>query len=197
MVEILLLLGVVVFIAFTGERSELRSEFSDRFQEFIDGITGRRYTSSSKSSCIGNLKQLDGAKATWALENKMSSTDVPVDSDLFGATLYIRDKPVCPGGGTYTFGSVLELVQCSISSHSLSGGDVRVMDETGAPIIGAVLQLKGAHEQPVTTDTNGLGRVNQWADGATAVLVSKIDYESKLVSLTNRWPFKVVLRQLR
>ena len=63
-------------------------------------------TASQKNACIANLKQMDGAKATWALEQKKTSTDSPADSDLFGATQYIRDKPACPGGGTYTMGDV-------------------------------------------------------------------------------------------
>src|SRR5437763_14281934 len=59
-------------------------------------------TASQKNACIANLKQMDGAKASWALEQKKATTDTPVDSDLFGATVYIRDKPYCPGGGTYS-----------------------------------------------------------------------------------------------
>src|SRR6478752_2746909 len=52
-------------------------------------------TASQKNACIANLKQIDGAKATWALEQKKVTTDTPADSDLFGATQYIRDKPSC------------------------------------------------------------------------------------------------------
>src|SRR5256884_1807213 len=59
-------------------------------------------TASQKNACIANLKQIDGAKASWALEQKKLVTDTPTDTDLFGATQYIRDKPGCPGGGDYT-----------------------------------------------------------------------------------------------
>ena len=55
-------------------------------------------TASQKNACIANLKQMDGAKASWALEQKKNNSDTPVDTDLFGATVYIRDKPDCPGG---------------------------------------------------------------------------------------------------
>src|SRR5436305_13122668 len=58
-------------------------------------------TASQKSACIANLKQIDGAKATWALEAKKQTTDTPVDTDLFGTTSYIRAKPGCPANGTY------------------------------------------------------------------------------------------------
>src|SRR6266446_5681645 len=58
-------------------------------------------TASQTSACIANLKQIDGAKATWALEQKKTSSDTPGTTDLYGATLYIRDTPSCPAAGTY------------------------------------------------------------------------------------------------
>src|SRR5881275_3270178 len=79
-------------------------------------------TASQKNACIANLKQVDGAKATWALEQKKTSTDTPQDSDLFGDTLYIKTKPACPGGGTYVLGTVTLNVTCSLAGtdgHSL------------------------------------------------------------------------------
>src|SRR5882672_8065003 len=78
-------------------------------------------TASQKNACIANLKQVEGAKATWALEQKKVTTDTPADSDLFGATQYIRDKPACPGGGTYALNQVDTKPTCTQSSagHSL------------------------------------------------------------------------------
>ena len=73
-------------------------------------------TASQKNACIANLKQMDGAKATWALEQKKSTTDTPVDTDLFGATVYIRDKPECPGGGTYNLNDVATKVNCTLAA---------------------------------------------------------------------------------
>ncbi len=73
-------------------------------------------TASQKSACIANLKQIDGAKATWALENKKVSTDTPADSHLFGSDLYIRQKPECPGGGTYTVAVVDTKPSCSLAT---------------------------------------------------------------------------------
>src|SRR3954469_23361019 len=63
-------------------------------------------TASQKSACIANLKQIEGAKATWALEQKKTNTDTPADTDLYGATTYIRSLPGCPANGTYTTGQV-------------------------------------------------------------------------------------------
>src|SRR4051812_44138365 len=78
---------------------------------------------SQKNACIANLKQMDGAKATWALEQKKVNTDTPGDTDLFGTTQYVRDKPECPGGGSYTLGDVQTRPICSLGAttaqHSL------------------------------------------------------------------------------
>jgi prepilin-type N-terminal cleavage/methylation domain-containing protein len=74
---------------------------------------------SQKNACIANLKQIDGAKNTWALEQKKVNADVPVDSDLFGTTLYIREKPSCPANGTYNLLSVVEKPTCTAPGHTL------------------------------------------------------------------------------
>ena len=75
---------------------------------------------SQKNACIANLKQIEGAKATWALENKKLNTSVPVDSDLFGATLYIREKPECPAAFTYSLNAVDTKATCnSPSGHTI------------------------------------------------------------------------------
>jgi hypothetical protein len=68
------------------------------------------------NSCIANLKQMDGAKATWALENKKTNSDIPTTNELYGVMNY---APVCPRGGIYTLGRVDERVRCSIPGHTL------------------------------------------------------------------------------
>jgi prepilin-type N-terminal cleavage/methylation domain-containing protein len=73
-------------------------------------------TASQKNACIANLKQIEGAKASWAMENKKTNADTPGDVDLFGATQYIRSKPACPGGGTYTLAAVDTDPSCSLSA---------------------------------------------------------------------------------
>src|SRR5438132_10967128 len=72
--------------------------------------------SSQRNACMANLKQMDGAKASWALEQKKTNVDTPTDTDLFGSTGYIHDKPLCPAAGAYTLGAVDTKVQCSKSS---------------------------------------------------------------------------------
>src|SRR5437764_6258622 len=73
-------------------------------------------TASQRNACIANLKQIDGAKATWALEQKKNNTDTPNTSDLYGNTQYIRDQPFCPGGGTYALGTVQTKPTCTLSA---------------------------------------------------------------------------------
>jgi len=65
------------------------------------------------------LLQLFGAKATWALENRKTPSDTPSDTDLFGATLYMRVKPACPAGGTYDLQPVDTKPTCSVGDHTL------------------------------------------------------------------------------
>lgn len=73
--------------------------------------------SSQRNACIANLKQIEGAKASWAMENKKQGTDAPVDSDLFGTSAYIRQKPDCPGGGGYGLNTVDLQPTCSLAAQ--------------------------------------------------------------------------------
>jgi prepilin-type N-terminal cleavage/methylation domain-containing protein len=75
--------------------------------------------SSQTNACINNLRQIEGAKATWALENKKVGTAQANTTDLYGPALYIRETPVCPAGGTYTIQVVDTKATCNITGHSL------------------------------------------------------------------------------
>ena len=55
-------------------------------------------TASQMNACIANMKQIDGAISTWALEQKKNNGD-PIDmAALWGNTSYIRVEPKCPAG---------------------------------------------------------------------------------------------------
>jgi prepilin-type N-terminal cleavage/methylation domain-containing protein len=70
-------------------------------------------TASQKSACIANLKQIDGAKATWALETKKTASATPGTTDLFGSTNYIAVEPSCPASGSvYTMTAVDTKTAC-------------------------------------------------------------------------------------
>src|SRR5687768_13147098 len=74
-------------------------------------------TLSQKNTCIANLKQIQTAKISWALETKKNTTHPPPDTgDLYGLNLYIRSEPKCPGGGTYVIGSLAVHPACSLAA---------------------------------------------------------------------------------
>jgi prepilin-type N-terminal cleavage/methylation domain-containing protein len=82
----------------------------------------RARSTSQKNACINNLRQIDGAKQQWALENKQVSTATPASAALM---VYLGrgtagNWPTCPGSGTYTIGSLVTAPTCSIATHVLS-----------------------------------------------------------------------------
>jgi hypothetical protein len=70
-------------------------------------------TNSCINACIANLKQIEGAKATWALEYQQPPTAVPTEADIYGPNRYIRRTNVCSQGGIYRLGAVDEKPTCS------------------------------------------------------------------------------------
>ena len=73
---------------------------------------------SQTAACVMNLRAIEGAKATWALEAKKGNADMPTDADLFGADKYIRDKPGCPANGTYSLNDVATRPTCTVPDHT-------------------------------------------------------------------------------
>lgn len=70
---------------------------------------------SQKNSCIANLKQMEGAIE----QAKLAAIASPGDSDLFGADKYIKVKPTCPAGGTYTLTGTRPTCSKSADGHVL------------------------------------------------------------------------------
>src|SRR5512141_2520515 len=65
----------------------------------------RARTTAQQNACINNLRQIDGAKQQWALEQKVSASALPVATDIqpymgrgSGGTL-----PLCPADASKTF----------------------------------------------------------------------------------------------
>lgn len=71
---------------------------------------------AQKNACINNLRQLDAAKAQWALENNKTGNDMPTMDDL---RPFLKGKISCPAGGHYTLGTVADRPTCSIPGHTL------------------------------------------------------------------------------
>ena len=57
----------------------------------------RARTQSQKNACINNLRQIDSAIQTWALENKQASTAPVTFANISG---YLKNSVICPAGGT-------------------------------------------------------------------------------------------------
>src|SRR5215831_3783050 len=62
-------------------------------------------TNAQQSGCVNNLRQIDGAKQQWALENKAVPTALP---DLAAIQPYLGrgatgNIPLCPGDQSATF----------------------------------------------------------------------------------------------
>ena len=74
---------------------------------------------SQANACINNLVKINGAKEQWALESKQVVGVTPQDSDLFGSSLYIAEKPGCPASGTYTVNAIGTTPTCSVNGHTM------------------------------------------------------------------------------
>ncbi|MEO6036586.1 MAG: hypothetical protein ABIQ35_15150 [Verrucomicrobiota bacterium] len=72
----------------------------------------------SRDACINNLRQLDGAKQQWALENKQPANAFVVPEQI---AVYLKGQaiPVCAAGGIYTLNAVNANATCSIPGHTL------------------------------------------------------------------------------
>jgi prepilin-type N-terminal cleavage/methylation domain-containing protein len=75
-------------------------------------------TTSQANACINNLRQIDGAKQQWALENKKSSGVTPGSASIapYLGRGTAGEYPTCPGGGTYTINDLTLAPTCSKST---------------------------------------------------------------------------------
>ncbi len=72
---------------------------------------------SQIATCVSNLKQIEGAKEQWGLEQKKGPTDAPTSVNL--APAYLRTFPSCPTSGTYSIGDLATRPTCSVPTHAL------------------------------------------------------------------------------
>ena len=65
----------------------------------------RARTTSQTNACINNLRQLDGAKQQWALENKVAATATPAGTDIqpYLGRGTAGGLPTCPADSQKTF----------------------------------------------------------------------------------------------
>ncbi len=83
----------------------------------------RARTTAQTNACINNLRQIDGAKQQWALENKANSTAAPAGTDIqpYMGRGSAGSLPSCPADSTskfassYTINNVSTPPACQIS----------------------------------------------------------------------------------
>jgi prepilin-type N-terminal cleavage/methylation domain-containing protein len=83
-------------------------------------VRGRK--TSQANACINNLRQIDCAIQTWALETQEGSTAIPNQSSI---TPYLCRGcagawPTCPANGAYTINQVSSAPTCNIANHVLA-----------------------------------------------------------------------------
>jgi prepilin-type N-terminal cleavage/methylation domain-containing protein len=66
---------------------------------------------AQQSACINNLRQIDGAKQTWALENKASQNTVPVIANIqpYLGRGTAGTAPTCPADSSSSFATSYSL----------------------------------------------------------------------------------------
>jgi general secretion pathway protein G len=70
------------------------------------------------NACINNLRQIDGAKQQWALENSKPANTLVSAVNI---TPYLPNNtmPICPAGGVYTINAIGTAPTCSMPGHQL------------------------------------------------------------------------------
>ena len=76
----------------------------------------RARTTSQKNACINNLRQIDGGKDQYAIENNKVDSDT-VTMDVI--TPYLKKVPSCPASGTYTVSTVSADPTFNVTAHTI------------------------------------------------------------------------------
>ena len=77
----------------------------------------RARTTSQANACVNNLRQIDGAKDQYAIENNKTSG---AGCDMTACLTYLKKTPVCKAAGTYTVNNVGTDPVCSVGgTHAL------------------------------------------------------------------------------
>ncbi|MGD9874891.1 MAG: hypothetical protein AB7T27_11590 [Kiritimatiellia bacterium] len=73
-------------------------------------------SNSQKNSCINNLRQIEGAKDQWAIDNGATVGDQVSPSDI---EPYLKEFPSCPSGGSYVLNPIGTPATCDQPGHAL------------------------------------------------------------------------------
>jgi hypothetical protein len=74
-----------------------------------------RLSDSRLRTCTEQLKDIEGAKEQFALEQEGAAPE------SFASLIpdYLKNIPVCPSGGTYDMGTLQEPAQCNFKGHEV------------------------------------------------------------------------------
>ena len=79
----------------------------------------RARQTSQTNACINNLRQIDGAKQQWALENNQGGSVTPTQAQIspymgrvVSAATFLAANVVCPINGVYAINSLNVAPQC-------------------------------------------------------------------------------------
>ncbi len=75
----------------------------------------RARTTSQTNTCINNLRQMEYAKEQWSLDARQPQ-GARADTTL--CTTYLKTTPLCPAGGTYTWGVIGTNATCTVTNHA-------------------------------------------------------------------------------
>ena len=78
---------------------------------------------SAAQPCLGNLRQLEGAKEQWATDNSATSGAEIAFDDILP---YLKKMPNCNKNGTYSLGKIGEEPRCSIHGTASDFKDDRL-----------------------------------------------------------------------
>ena len=94
LVEIMIVVAIIGLLATIAIPNFVRARLKDQ-----------------QSACINNLRQIDGAKQTWALENKAGQTTVPVIGNIqpYLGRGTAGTAPTCPADPANTFATSYSL----------------------------------------------------------------------------------------
>ena len=76
----------------------------------------RARTASRTNACINNLRQMESAKEQWAFDARQIQGAA---ADTAACIVYLKTPPLCPAGGTYTWGVIGTNATCTVTNHAL------------------------------------------------------------------------------
>ncbi len=82
-------------------------------------LFARARENSQKNTCIANLRLMDSAVTSWALEAHKGIGASIDTSAIFGPDNLVKQVPICPAGGEFQFQTVGAVPQVSCTFATL------------------------------------------------------------------------------